>query len=333
VVAVLYGLVVRRKERTFRCASREAGVDVRPVVPMPGWARPLVTGAALGVGAALQLGGQLEVGSLLIAAAMLCAVVAAPQREAPPRGPGRWLALRPKEAFAANDRLRGLDPLDAGTPVGFMVFAVVCAALTGVAVAARRGAFVSPYLLVLDGLALVIPLFLTGRRIELPLTLAGAGRMLRPVFARLSRNHSLRVAPWARVPSGAEHPDELRLLVLPRLAMPGLIGIEVGIASGRAMGHRCYATRPEVLVRVHEASAAAARIAALTPRLTPVTGRRPEERVYRFAPRYPTSGWTRALVERLGRELFDRRKEVLDWSGNERRAPARMRLAPGAQAA
>jgi hypothetical protein len=110
--------------------------------------------------------------------------------------------------------------------------------------------------------------------------------------------------------------------------MPGLVGIEVGLAWGRTWTG--WAAAPEVLVRVHEDSGAAARMAMLGqgwgwPR---VTGRTQEERVLRVAPRAPTPQAVCALVERLGAELVDRRLVVPErpYTGRERRLPPRERL-------
>jgi hypothetical protein len=323
-LAGLYGWVVRAKQRAFQEACRRAGTEPRAAVPLPLPVRAFVAGVAVAAGVALQMSGTLELGSLLIAAAMACATVSvAPAlslQRARARGPGQWLAVRPAEAFGSRSRQAGdLDALDVGTRSGLAVLVLACGAALGLAFQARRTGLISPYLVALDALALV-PIFATGRRVELPPTVASVARTLRPLFVRLARNVALRVAPWARVPKGAHEPDELRLLVMPKLALPGLIGIEVGIASERTS--RQYACVPEVLVRVHEASAAQARMTSLVPRTMPLTGRRPEERVYRVAPRFPTSGWTRALVERLARELFDKRRVVAGWAGEERRTPA-----------
>ena len=313
-----YGALVRRKENAFRAACRAAHVTPRALLPLPPWARAFVAGTALAAGVATQLAGALEAGSVLVALAMLCVALSVSPRKERARGPGRWLAVRPEEAFAARDPARVLDALDVGTLAGKACLALACGALAGVAFVAERLMLVSPCLVALDGLAL-LPLFATGRRVELPPGVGAVARRLRPLFRRLQKNRGLRVAPWARIPTGAHDPDELRLLVVPRQAVPGLIGIEVGIAVGPRA--REYATQPEVLIRVHEASAASARMTTLVPRLMPVPGRRPEERVYRIAPRFPTHGWTRALVERLSRELYDRRAAIASWEGEERRIP------------
>jgi hypothetical protein len=78
---------------------------------------------------------------------------------------------------------------------------------------------------------------------------------------------------------------------------------------------------PQVLVRVHEATAASARMTTLAPQAVPLPGRKPEERVYRLAPRVGSHRETVALVEVLGRALVDRRIAETPWEDEERRAP------------
>jgi hypothetical protein len=125
--------------------------------------------------------------------------------------------------------------------------------------------------------------------------------------------------------------DELRLLVLPRAAMPGVVGVEVGLAwSGTPVG---WASTPEVLARVLDGSAAAAKLARDLPGTRVVPGRRPDERVMRLIPRAPTRAGTIALVRSLADTLTDRRVAVpaKPWTEPERRRPAN-RPAPASAA-
>lgn len=151
--------------------------------------------------------------------------------------------------------------------------------------------------------------------------------MLRTLFRKF-KAADLRVSPWARVPTGATEPDELRLLVLPKTPMPGVVGIEVGLAWARAGAG--YAGNPEVLVRVQDASAASARMTRLAPFAKAVPGRRPEERVIRLRPRMATSAATRELVLALARELEDRRvaKAAAAFEGDDRRVIPSKERAP-----
>ena len=144
-----------------------------------------------------------------------------------------------------------------------------------------------------------------------------------PIARSLEACEDVRVAPYARN-------DELRLLVVPRLAMPGVVGIEVAVAWERAGG----ATLPtyEALVRVQDGSFAAAKMAAYAEGQRCLPGRKPEERVYRFEPAGPSNEAAVALVVDLADALRDRRMIVAtraEWEGAERRLPPNVRRALG----
>jgi hypothetical protein len=264
--------------------------------------------------------------------AMLAAAHRAPLAARAPRGPGQWLALDPREAFAAP---RARELLDGTTGAGIAVFAglVLATSLLGFALRGVDPAW--PWLAPLDAAALV-SVFFTGVLSQLPPDRAHAPiRRLSWLHRALRRDAELRVAPWARLPTGATAPDELRLLVLPRTAMPGVVGIEVGVAWVPTPAG--YVPETEVLVRVRDDSAAAARMVALAPRRRSVPGRRPDERVVRLVPSRPSKAGAAALVRRLARELHDRRvAKAVDrsakvratgtWTGTERRLPPNERL-------
>jgi hypothetical protein len=108
--------------------------------------------------------------------------------------------------------------------------------------------------------------------------------------------------------------------------MPGVIGIEVGVAWIATPAG--YAPETEVLVRVREATAAAARMVALAPARRAVPGRKTDERVVRLVPAVPSRAGVVALIQRLTSELHDRRKSLpgISWPGAERRLPSNERL-------
>jgi hypothetical protein len=242
------------------------------------------------------------------------------------RGPGRWLSLTPEHAFAGAGASGswGSSFLPAAAAIGAVVTAAVVAA---------RFDPEGPWLASIDGVAL-LPLLLTGRRSQLPPDAAKtAAPWLARLFARLRSTSALRVSPWGRIPdaSPAPTPDELRLLVLPRAAMPGVLGVEVGLAWSHSPTG--WVGTPEVLARVLDGSAAATRLARELPAARVVPGRRPEERVMRLVPRAPTRSQAADLVRSLADALTDRRvpaspgtvgKETATaWKGQERRAPIR----------
>jgi hypothetical protein len=94
-------------------------------------------------------------------------------------------------------------------------------------------------------------------------------------------------------------------MAMPREPMPGLVGLEVGVAWCRAPAS--WAASPEVLARVLDGSPAAAKLACDLPGVRAMLGRRTDERVVRLAPRSPTAADTAALVRALADALTDRR--------------------------
>jgi hypothetical protein len=309
-LALLFGLLVLRKARTFAASCAARGATDRGLVPLPAGARAALAGVALAAAVALELAGHATWGAVCVAVATLSAAVRAPAGRAPVRGPGRWLALRPEDAFAAPPSTWTADALAAVVLVG-----VVAAA----GLALHRFDATAPWLVALDAVA-VVPLLVTGRASQLPPHGAkSAASWLARAFRTLRAVKELRVSPWARVPLESETADELRLLVLPRAAMPGVLGIEMGLAwSATPVG---WAASPELLARVLEGSAAAAKLAKELPAVRAVTGRRPDERVLRLMPRAPTRGAAVALAKELAGALTDRRVTVGPWKGTERRVP------------
>ncbi len=316
-----FAALVWKKHAAFGAACARVGralpVQLLGSIPL----RAACAGIAIGSGVALQGAGWPTRGASCIAVAMVLASVRHPVTASPVRGPGRWLVLRPADAFSADPaQPRALLWLDLGTLRGKALFFASACLVVVVGWAVRWWCADAPYLAVLDALALV-PVFATGTVTQLPADASRAVAFLENLHRRLGKLDGLRVSPWARWPSGTALPDEVRLLVLPRLPMPGVVGIEVGLTT--ATSRTEFSISPEVLIRVTEATPAATRMARLVPGSAPVPGRRPEERVYRLLPRFPTGGWTRALVLKLTRELADRRLDAGEpWGGLERRTAA-----------
>ena len=310
---LLYMLLTWKAGRRFEEACRQHGVEARGLVRVRLDLRAAFAGALLGMGVLLEAEGFPTWGGVCVALAMLAAAQEAPTVSAAPRGPGHWLVLRADEAFGPSGASR--RGLAARVVSGLLLSGFLGA-----------GAVLLPRLLApralivvgLDALAL-IPLVATGRSSQLPPLARRGSQWLRKLFLRLARDRTLRVVPWARVPTGCAEPDEVRLLMLPRTAMPGLTGIEVGLVTWPSA--TCYGSTPEVLVRVHESTAASARMTTLLSRLRPVPGRVPEERVYRLVPSIPSRDGAARLVRRLGRELEDRRGVSTAWTREERRLP------------
>jgi hypothetical protein len=314
-LGLAFALLVHRRARAYARACAVRDVKPRGLLPLGDAARAVVAGAALAGAVGLQATGRTTASAACIALATLAAALRAPAGRIAVRGPGRWLALSPEHAFARHPRPWTPRLLAAAGVLG------------GVLVAALVAARFEPdgaWLAALDGVAL-LPLLLTGRRAQLPPhAAASASPWLAQLFAKLRRAPALRVSPWARIPEASPTltPDELRLLVLPRAAMPGVLGVEVGLAWSHSPTG--WVGTPEVLARVLDGSAAAARLARELPAVRVVPGRRPDERVTRLIPRAPTRGRTAALVRSLADALTDRRVVIgtaSGWKGQERRAP------------
>lgn len=323
-LALLFGLCVGRKGRVFAAACAARGASSRALLPLPDAARAALAGIALTSGVALELSGRATAGAACVAVATLAAALRSPAFKPAARGPGRWLALRPEEAFARAPSTWTAEALAA---------ILVLAAVVAVAFLGRRFDPEAPWLVALDASALV-PLFVTGRASQLPPDGARTGApWLARVFRALRTVPELRVRPWARVPLEGDSPDELRLLVMPRAAVPGLLGIELGLAwSATPVG---WSRAPEVLVRVLEGSPAAARLAQELPDTRLVPGRRPDERVVRLLPSAATRATAAALVRTLTEAFTDRRVAAppKPWAAPERRKPRPRLPAPAAQAA
>jgi len=312
--ALLFGLAVRRKARAFALACAARGAVPRALLPLPDGARAAVAGAALAGGVALEFCGRATLAAVCVALGTLSASLRAPSFRAAARGPGRWLALRPEEAFQAPAATSAAEAL------GALVLLVLLAAA---AVVGSRFDAEAPWLIALDATALV-PLFVTGRASQLPPHGARtAAPWLARVFVALRRTPELRVSPWARLPLEGDAPDELRLLVFPRAALPGLLGIELGLSwSSTPVG---WSSAPEILARVLEGSPAAIKLTQDLPAARATPGRRPDERVVRLLPRAPDRPAALALTRSLADALTDRRvaRPPMAWTAPERRTVRR----------
>jgi len=116
----------------------------------------------------------------------------------------------------------------------------------------------------------------------------------------------VRIVPRIRVPEGETVADELRLTVVPRHAVSGFSGLEVGVVLSQGAGSALQS--PEVLLRVQQGSACEALAEELTEGARSQRGRRPNERVYTLTPRLPTAWMTADLVSRLVFALQEARK-------------------------
>ncbi len=310
-VAILVGWQERR-------ARLVRGASVAPLVAIPSAERATTAGALLFVGVSLQLADTPAIGALAVSLAMLSAALRPRADAKTVRGPGRWLAVRPTEAF--------MTPVGAASSIDVAVPVLAAAAALGLAARVLApGHPDAPRALGLDSLA-IAPLAINAMLARRPLTgHPRAAEWLRSLYAGLRRVQDLRVTAWARWPQGRPLPDDLRLLLAPRDPLPGLVCIEIGLAQ--AWEGTSLAWAPELLIRTHEVTAAAARMTAIAPCAVPVPGRTAEERVFRLSPPVPTKAATRALAAALAAALIDRRSSAAAWDRDERRVAAKARAA------
>jgi hypothetical protein len=318
IVGTAFGLLVAAKDRAFATACVLERASLRGLIPLGSGPRATLAGLTLAGGLAAQVSGQPVAGGLLVASSVLCAALRAPAVRPLARGPGRWFPLRPEDAFRRTGGPGALQNVPWWASVGAL------ALVAAVAWAARRLMPQGSWLVLMDA-APVVPLLVTGCRSQRPVVdLQAAGQLLHRAFLSLKATRGLRVVPWARVGLGGTI-DELRLRALPHVAVPGVVGIEMGHAWSRTpVG---WAPAPEVLVRVLDGSAAAAKIGQALPHARLVPGRRAQERVLSLAPAMPTGRACQALVRRAADLLTDRRvgSDSLPEGAPERRKefPAR----------
>jgi hypothetical protein len=305
-IVLIYALLVVLKWRALVVGGERRRARPRALVPLPAVVRGVLAGLLLiGAGATALLAELPTLAGGLLVASMAFAAHLGPRALASLRGPGRWKVVSDEEAFERRGEALPGGWLDAGTGFGFALFALLLSAFAAGALFVLP---VSPYhaLLVALSAASLVPIFCTGRTSELPADPATRPRrFLRRVARRLRKSQLGKVVPLLRFPVGAEQPDELRLLVMPRPAVPGLLAIEVGVEY--QLGGGGPVVLPVVLVRALEDSPAhqrLERVAGWT------RGRRAEERVAVIRPKLPTLAFTVSLAQRLSNMLTDTRRRV-----------------------
>lgn len=299
LLSVAYGVVGALKSRWTQRAGEERRAVQKPLVPLPLAIRSTLASVALfGAGAAV-----LETFSPI--GATVCLVIALslgthlPPRMSPPlRGPGEWIDIG-ADALPDDAQGRKLQGriLDVSTPLGFVVFAIGLGAFVAASIATLR---FSPYYGVAIALcsSILFPIFCTGRPSELPASLAALpSELIDWLLSELGKDPDLVLGAVGRVPRGATAPDELRLRVMPKKALPGLRAIEVGIDLHQ--GPLGVFPLPFVIVRTLDGSSAAD---ALPKGVYVTRGRGVDERVAVLRPKVPTE----RMVARLVRTLAQR---------------------------
>ena len=309
VLAGALAFLLRRKQALVAHAADAAGVRARPLLPVRFGLGPFVYGlSTAGALAALLWGTPLH-GAALVVVAMALAAHRSPLALARPRGPGRWQPVPDAEVLVKRAPIRAAgDALDLATRTGKVTFFALGLALAALSCALKTRVAGAAVAIPLTAVALV-PLFLTGTRAQLPRTPHElAARVLGPARDMLGRLVDLAhvdVRCLARFGEGTKTYDEVRLACAPSDPIPGLRAIELALAGPSA---GAPSTLPEVLVRFDDGSPAASKIAQLAPGIRVVTGRSPEEKVLRLAPRIPTPSGAAHLLARLTCDLEGRRE-------------------------
>lgn len=298
VLGVLGALLVFSKTSLLTRAAKEHGVEPRPLLP----GRPLLRsgGVALGVAATAWFALERQPGAAVISALvplLLCTFLL-PQRETKPRGPGSWKKLNLSELPAAR-------PLPAPwfepeRPRGFLLFTGLVLGFAGLSYYLLS---LSPYLSLMSwlGVALLLPLFWTGRYRDLPLSPLEQGKLWYNYTERRLKSPDLRLELWGRMPpqlhaelessAPAATPDEVRIRLIPNSAPAGLRAFEIALEEGAGAF-----IAPSVVLRVLDDSPAAERLPA---HLSWVRGRSSEEKVAVVRPAAPTPKQLIRLVQAL----------------------------------
>jgi hypothetical protein len=298
-LALAYALLVTLKARAHAAACALRHAQPRPLVPLPLALRATAAGTLLATAAGTAWLAERPMAAALAFALSVAFAAHRPPRPLPRlRAPGHWLPLQREEAFGRpRARLPGRW-LDATALPGAATALLVFSAL-GVAAVLLWARSVDAALLVWMAMGSLVPIFATAGRWSLPPDAAEAPRRLLSWLAgRLDKDSLVRVTAWGRIPDGASAPDELRLLVLPRRAQHGLLGIEVALEYG--FGAAGPVAMPCVLVRAAEGSASHA---ALPREVVWTRGRKPEERVALLRPEPGTRRACLALLRELLRAL------------------------------
>ncbi len=326
-LALVYALIVALKGLEVARHARAAGVEPRPLVPIPIWLRAPLAGVALSGGVAFEiLLRSGTTGAICVAIAVLLAAYRTPRRakSASLQRPGRWLPVSEAEAFRAPPRPRGAI-LDVSTRAGKALFVL---ALGGLAAGVAALAEPMPYyahLLAFDLPALLV-IFGTGRISELPPDPAlAAGPVLRAITRRLRKamkgGDDLRIVPRIHVPNDCPDADELRVLVVPRAPIAGFVALEIGVVFAHGAGGSI--ALPEILLRVTAGSECERALGRVARHGRPSRGRKPDERVIGFSPRLPTTKMTASLVAALAVAVADASRAALPKVAAAPRAPRR----------
>ncbi len=282
LLGLAYGVSSSLKWRAARHNAERIGATPRSFLPLPPWLRHLIAGASLGGAVVLGLLESPTWAGFLLGLSMLAATLLPATRVPKPRGPGEWHLFEQGELVSQSViGLRG-RLLDAGSPLGFLLFVVLLGVIFGGAWGLLPQSSYQAGLAASSAAAL-LPLFLTGRIAELPPdTAQGALPLYCWLEKKLRSDSRVTTALWARRPLGGGQPDELRLRLRVEGALPGVRAIEIATELGAGL-----LLLPCVIVRVLDDSPA---YRALPRSVVWTRGRDGEERVAILRPKAPHRG-------------------------------------------
>lgn len=270
------------KARDLKKRASALGAIARPLIPLPAWLRALGAWACFGAAAFAAGTEEPALAALLLLGAVLSGAYLAPVRATAPRGPGSWRVI-PNEALEhLKPRERGW--FDVSSWRGSLIF---CAIVAGLAFAGYRVLPSSPYraLLLLTGALPFVPLFLTGRLSDFPVSPLTEGRAWLRYLKKALAPEGLKLTLWGRYPPDTvdfiEAPlDEARLRIELKERVQGLKAFEIAFEEGAGRF-----VLPCLLLRVLDDSEARTRLASLNGF---IRGRDVSERVVIVRPPLPT---------------------------------------------
>lgn len=285
------------KARDLSRRAAALGVQVRPLVRIPTWLRAslsMVSFAGAGFVAGTEEPGR---AALLLSVAILVGAYLAPIRAPRPRGPGDWHIVPDQVLEHLKSRQRGW--FDVSSLGGFIM---LLALSMGLGALAYRTLPVSPYraLLLLAAILPFVPLFLTGRLSDFPVSPLTEGRAWARFLRKELKSSGFRLRLWGRYPQDssnlAEAPiDEARLRLELKQRVPGLKAFEIAFEEGAGRF-----VSPCVLLRVQDDSEARLRLRELDGF---VRGRDAAERVLIVRPPVPTPRELAKLILELAQRL------------------------------
>jgi hypothetical protein len=319
LLALSLSLALAKANRTLAdaCAARGVG-QPGGLLPIPHGVRIVLGGLSFAAGVGLQAREEYTAGAACVALATVFAAIRPPIASAVARGPGRWLPLGPERANLPHEHGIAAWP-NLRTRAGRAVAGVFGVLVVAGVLVARCLEAPDPWLVALDA-APFVPLLALGRGVcARPAEGRSAVPWLMKALGRLRRFGELHTVLWGRVAGARGAADELRVLAIPRAPLPGLVGIELGLAWSATPGG--WSSSPEVLVRVRAESPASEALSRALPRLRTLPGRRYDERVARLVPRLPSRSCAITLVVAVAARMTERRvaPNARTWTSPERR--------------